>query len=164
MLKTKFLKLKVFFLIILIAVGILFTYRQNSMEQAVQARAQNYAVSSWSGDYMLLARLVSGEARGEPYLGQVGVAAVILNRAKHPKFPPTVAGVIFQPGAFESVNNGQIWAAYPTRSNFNAARDALNGWDPTYGSLYFWNPYKWVSPWIWTRRIVTQIGRHVFGR
>ncbi|MCR4431453.1 MAG: cell wall hydrolase [Tepidanaerobacteraceae bacterium] len=130
----------------------------------MQARTEDYAVSSWNGDYMLLARLVSGEARGEPFPGQVGVAAVILNRAKHPKFPPTVAGVIFQPGAFESVSNGQIWASYPSRSNFNAAREALNGWDPTYGSLYFWNPYKWVSPWVWTRRVMTQIGRHVFGK
>jgi len=161
---TRLSKLKIIFLIILITLGIFTYYHKNSMEQSVQAKAEDYAVSSWNGNYMLLARLVSGEARGEPYMGQVGVAAVILNRTQNPKFPPTVSGVIFQPGAFESVRNGQIWAAYPSRSNFDAAREALNGWDPTYGSLYFWNPYKRVSPWIWTRRVMTQIGRHVFGR
>ncbi|MGB9812524.1 MAG: cell wall hydrolase [Thermovenabulum sp.] len=125
---------------------------------------KNALVTVRSSDYVLLARLVSGEARGEPYRGQVGVAAVVINRVKSPKFPNSIPGVIFQPRAFESVSNGQIWAVYPSRTNFNAARDALNGFDPTYGSLFFWNPYKVVSPWIWTRKIIVQIGRHVFGR
>ncbi|MDI3534227.1 MAG: hypothetical protein PWQ82_592 [Thermosediminibacterales bacterium] len=116
-----------------------------------------------SDDLWLLARLVSGEARGEPYQGQVAVAAVILNRVRSPKFPATVAGVIYQPHAFESVSNGQIWAKRPSAENIRAARAALNGWDPTYGSLFFWNPFKKVSKWIWSRKIVQRIGRHVFG-
>jgi N-acetylmuramoyl-L-alanine amidase len=133
-------------------------------EQGAKAYERSYAISSREGDYMLLARLVSGEARGEPYHGQVAVASVILNRVRHPRFPNSVAGVVYQPGAFESVRNGQIWADHPSRANFNAARQALDGWDPTYGCLYFWNPYKRVSPWIWTRTIITQIGKHVFGK
>ncbi|WP_422444587.1 cell wall hydrolase [Thermoanaerobacterium sp. DL9XJH110] len=162
-LKFKKLKMAVIFMLTaaLMITGVALNRRQALQTQSL---ANNYAVSARGGDYVLLARLVSGEARGEPYVGQVGVAAVILNRVRHPRFPGSVPGVIFQPGAFESVRNGQIWAKYPSRSNFNAARDAINGWDPTYGSLYFWNPYKRVSPWIWTRRIITRIGRHVFGR
>jgi len=112
----------------------------------------------------LLARLVAAEAANEPYAGQVGVAAVVLNRVEHPSFPNTLAGVIYQPLAFESVSRGWIWQAPVFGSARRAAVDALNGWDPTYGSLYFWNPAKRVSPWIWTRQIVTQIGRHVFAR
>lgn len=112
----------------------------------------------------LLARLIAAEARGEPYVGQVAVAAVILNRVKNPRFPKSVAGVIFQPGAFESVANGLIWRRTPTASEYRAARAALNGWDPTYGATFFWNPYKPVgSRWIWTRKIIVRLGRHVFG-
>jgi N-acetylmuramoyl-L-alanine amidase len=116
-----------------------------------------------SGDLWTLARLVSGEAKGEPYIGQVAVAAVIINRVRSPKFPASVSGVVYQPKAFESVSNGEIWRHPPNTNNIKAARQALNGWDPTYGALFFWNPYKPVSRWIWTRRIITQIGRHVFG-
>jgi N-acetylmuramoyl-L-alanine amidase len=129
-----------------------------------QAKAKHYAISSWEGDHTLLARLVAGEAEGEPYAGQVGVAAVILNRSKNAKFPPTIADVVYQPGAFESVSNGLIWSRYPSRSNFEAARQAMDGWDPTYGCIFFWNPYKPVSSWIWSRSIITQIGQHVFAK
>ncbi|HHY70648.1 MAG TPA: spore cortex-lytic protein [Thermoanaerobacterales bacterium] len=129
-----------------------------------QAKAKHYVVSSWEGDHTLLARLVAGEAEGEPYAGQVGVAAVIINRSKHAKFPPTIADVVYQSGAFESVSNGLIWSRYPSRSNFDAARQAMDGWDPTYGCIFFWNPYKPVSSWIWSRSIITQIGRHVFAK
>ncbi len=122
------------------------------------------AVADPGGTVGLLARLVAAEARGEPYAGQVGVAAVILNRVQHPDFPKTVAGVVFQPHAFESVSNGLIWARQPTATEVQAAVDALNGWDPTYGAIFFWNPAKPVNPWIWTRTIITQIGRHVFAR
>lgn len=124
----------------------------------------NVATIPRSGDQILLARLIAGEATGEPYTGQVGVGSVILNRVKHPKFPNSVAGVIYQPGAFESVGNGYIWSRVPTRTNYQAAVQALSGWDPTYGCLYFWNPNKPVSRWIWSRRIVTQIGKHIFGK
>lgn len=111
----------------------------------------------------LLARVITGEARGESYVGQVAVAAVVLNRVRSSSFPSSVSGVVYQPLAFEAVSDGQIWMQ-PTSTAFRAARDALNGWDPTYGSLYYWNPYKPVNPWVWTRSIITQIGRHVFAR
>lgn len=111
----------------------------------------------------LLTRLIAAEATGEPYEGQVAVAAVMLNRVRHASFPNTISGVIYQPRAFESVGNGLIWRVTDLTTARKAAMDALNGWDPTYGALYFWNPYKPVSSWIWTRRIVRQIGNHVFG-
>jgi len=112
----------------------------------------------------LLARLIQAEAEGEPYAGQVAVAAVILNRVQSPEFPNSISGVAYQPLAFESVMNGLIWRRNPTQEAYNAARDALNGWDPTYGATFFWNPSKPVSPWIWTRSIIVQIGNHVFAR
>jgi N-acetylmuramoyl-L-alanine amidase len=114
-------------------------------------------------DLWLLARVVSGEAHDEPYVGQVAVASVILNRVKSPQFPSTVAGVIYEPDAFESVSNGIMWSLPPMDEHMAAAQVALDGWDPTYGALYFWNPAKEVSPWIWSRNIITAIGRHVFG-
>ncbi|HHV54569.1 MAG TPA: spore cortex-lytic enzyme [Firmicutes bacterium] len=117
-----------------------------------------------SDELGLLARVVAGEARGEPYTGQVAVAAIILNRVRSPKFPNTISGVIFQPGAFESVSNGLIWRRTPNATEIQAARDALNGWDPTMGALFFWNPAKPVSGWIWSRPIVVSYGRHVFAR
>jgi len=112
-------------------------------------------------DLNLLARLVYGEARGEPYTGQVAVAAVVLNRVKSSKFPNSVAGVIYQPGAFDVVSDGQINMA-PDSTAIKAARDALNGWDPTYGCVYYYNPQTATSKWIWTTKKVTQIGKHVF--
>ncbi|MGI6130225.1 MAG: cell wall hydrolase [bacterium] len=114
-------------------------------------------------DVWLLARVISGEAHNEPYVGQVAVGAVILNRVRSPEFPPTVSGVVYDIDAFESVSNGIMWALPPTDEHIAAAQVALDGWDPTYGSLYFWNPSKDVSPWIWSRNIITTIGRHVFG-
>lgn len=115
-----------------------------------------------SEDIDLLARVIEAEAQGEPYIGKVAVAAVILNRVRHPEFPNTLSGVIFQPHAFESVTNGLIWRRTPTEESRRAAIDALNGWDPTYGSIFFWNPYKPVSPWIWSRPVAVQYGNHVF--
>lgn len=110
----------------------------------------------------LLARTIAAEAEGEPFEGQVAVAAVILNRVNHPGFPNTISGVIYQPHAFESVSNGLIWRRTPSEEAYRAARAALNGWDPTYGAIFFWNPSKPVTPWIWSRQIVTRIGNHVF--
>lgn len=117
-----------------------------------------------AGDANLLARLVAAEAEGEPYQGMVAVASVMLNRVENAKFPNTMSGVIFQPGAFESVSNGLIWQRSPSRQAVSAARDALNGYDPTYGCLFFWNPSKPVSGWIWSRSIAVRIGKHVFAR
>lgn len=117
--------------------------------------------SQSSSDLYLLAKCVHAEARGEPYAGQVGVAAVILNRVKSSKFPNSIAGVIYQPWAFTSVADGQI-NYEPDTTAYNAARDAMNGWDPTYGCLFFYNPSTSTSSWIYNRQVVTTIGDHVF--
>ena len=109
----------------------------------------------------LLARLVSGEARGEPYVGQVAVAAVVLNRVKHDAFPNTISGVIFQTGAFDAVWDGQF-DMEPTESARRAARDALGGWDPTGGCIYYYNPRTATNSWIWTRQVQLTIGQHAF--
>ena len=114
-----------------------------------------------SSNLNLLARLVYGEARGEPYTGQVAVAAVVLNRVKSSSFPNTVSGVIYQAGAFSVVSDGQINLT-PNQTAYNAARDALNGWDPSYGSIYYFNPNTDTSSWIWSRPHVITIGNHRF--
>ncbi|NLY18713.1 MAG: spore cortex-lytic enzyme [Clostridiaceae bacterium] len=114
-------------------------------------------------DLNLLAHLVHGEARGEPYIGQVAVAAVVLNRVADSRFPNTIAGVIYQPGAFDAVSDGQI-NLEPTSQSYKAARDALNGWDPTYGCIYYYNPNTATSKWIWTRPILLTIGKHNFAK
>lgn len=113
-------------------------------------------------DKLLLARLIYGEGRGEPYEGQVAIGAVVLNRVESPDFPDTIRKVIYQKGAFDAVSDGQINLT-PNETAFLAAEDALNGWDPTGGALYYWNPATATSPWIWRINITGQIGRHVFG-
>lgn len=114
-----------------------------------------------NSDMALLAKCVHAEARGESYVGQVAVAAVILNRVKSPKFPNTISGVIYQPYAFTCVNDGQINLS-PNQSAYNAAQDAMNGWDPTYGAIYYYNPKTATSSWIRTRSTTVTIGKHVF--
>ena len=114
-----------------------------------------------TGDLNLLARLVYAEARGEPYTGQVAVAAVVLNRVKSSSFPNTVSGVIYQAGAFSVVSDGQINLS-PNDTAKRAASDALNGWDPTYGCLYYYNPSTATSTWIRQKTIKLTIGNHVF--
>lgn len=114
-----------------------------------------------SSDLYLLAKCVHAEARGEPYAGQVAVAAVILNRVKDAAFPNTISGVIYQPWAFTAVNDGQI-NLEPNSTAYQAAQDALNGWDPTYGCLYYYNPTTATSKWIFSRQTVVTIGKHVF--
>ncbi|MBE7042946.1 MAG: spore cortex-lytic enzyme [Ruminococcaceae bacterium] len=116
-----------------------------------------------NSDLELLARCVSAEARGEPYQGQVAVAAVILNRVNSASFPGSIAGVVYQPGAFSSVNDGQI-NMEPTASARNAAQEALSGVDPSYGSIYFYNPAKSTSKWIFSRPTVVTIGSHIFAK
>lgn len=116
-----------------------------------------------NNDVQLLARIIHAEARAEPYTGQVAVGAVILNRVRSSEFPNTIASVLYQPLAFESVSNGQFNIP-PNSENFRAARDAINGWDPSYGSLFFWNPSKPVISWIWSRNVVVQYGDHVFAK
>lgn len=117
--------------------------------------------SSLSNDVNLLATVINGEARGESYEGQVAVGAVILNRVKHSSFPNTIAGVVYQKGAFSAVDDGQINATMES-SCINAARDALNGWDPTGGAIYYYNPRTATSSWIRTRPVIKTIGNHVF--
>lgn len=120
--------------------------------------------ASRNDDFTLLCRMISAEARGEPYTGQVAVGAVILNRVDHPSFPNTVAGVLFQPGAFSPVADGQFYKVTITDSARRAAQDALNGWDPTGGAIYFYNPAKSTSKWIFSRPVVLTIGEHVFAK
>lgn len=119
--------------------------------------------SNSTSDVQLIARAINGEARGEPYEGQVAVGAVILNRVKSSKFPNTISGVIYEPGAFTAVSDGQINVAIEEGSTvLNAARDALNGWDPTGGALYYFNPNTATNSWIWSRPLIKTIGKHRF--
>lgn len=117
--------------------------------------------SSSSSNVNLLARIINGEARGETYEGQVAVGAVVLNRVEHPSFPNSIAGVIYQPQAFTAVDDGQINASV-TASCIRAAKDALNGWDPTGGAIYYYNPRTATNRWIRSRPVITTIGKHVF--
>ncbi len=121
----------------------------------------NDASSSTSADVELLARLISAESRGEPYSGQVAVGAVVLNRVKHPSFPNTLSGVVYQSGAFSCIGDGQFYEPID-KTAYQAARDALNGVDPSGGALYYYNPRKATSNWIWSREVITVIGEHYF--
>ncbi|HHW35966.1 MAG TPA: spore cortex-lytic enzyme [Bacillales bacterium] len=112
-------------------------------------------------DIQLMANAVYGEARGESYAGQVAVAAVILNRVNSPSFPNTISGVIFEPGAFTAVADGQIWLT-PNETAKKAVIDAINGWDPTGNAIYYFNPDTATSAWIWSRPQIKQIGKHIF--
>lgn len=133
----------------------------------IQSSSSSPASSSVGGysssDLNLIARAVYGEARGEPYTGQVAVAAVILNRVRDSRFPKTVAGVVYQAGAFDVVADGQINLT-PNDTAYKAVRDAVNGWDPTYGCLYYYNPRTATNKWIRSLPISTTIGSHVFCR
>lgn len=134
---------------------------KQAQDKAPDYKATNQGVTR-DEEVTLMAKAITGEARGEPYIGQVAVGAVILNRVRHPDFPNTIAGVIYQPQAFTAVDDGQINLA-PTESSMKAARDALNGWDPTGGCRYYWNPATATSKWIWTRTVEKKIGKHWFG-
>ncbi len=116
---------------------------------------------STSGDVDLLARLISAEARGEPYSGQVAVGAVVLNRVESPAFPSTISGVIYQSGAFTCLQDGQFWKPVAD-SAYRAAREAINGSDPSGGAIYYYNPRTATSKWILSRRVLTTIGNHRF--
>ncbi|MCH1640649.1 spore cortex-lytic enzyme [Paenibacillus timonensis] len=131
----------------------------------VKAESTDLSASNAMGlsenDLRIMANAVYGESRGEPFEGQVAVAAVILNRVKSPSFPNTVSGVIFQPGAFTAVADGQIWLE-PNDQARKAVQQALNGWDPTGGCIYYFNPNTATSKWIWSRPQVKTIGEHIF--
>jgi N-acetylmuramoyl-L-alanine amidase len=146
-----------------------FTYYGGSAQTKYGGRGniRPTAVNTPSGfsqnDIQLLANAVYGEARGEPYEGQVAVAAVILNRLKHPAFPKTISGIIFEPGAFTAVSDGQIWLT-PNETAKRAVLDAIHGWDPSDGAIYYFNPATATSKWIWSRPQIKQIGKHIFCR
>lgn len=117
--------------------------------------------SSYNSNLNLLARVIYGEARGEPYTGQVAVGAVCMNRVKSSSFPNTLSGVVYQSGAFDAVSDGQINLT-PNSTARKAAQDALNGWDPSYGAIYYFNPSTATNKWIWSRPMTVTIGKHRF--
>ena len=123
----------------------------------------SYAQNSNSSNEQLLARAIAGEARGETYVGMVAVAAVIINRTTDSRFPKTIPGVIYQPGAFSAVDDGQI-NVNPDQQALKAARDALNGFDPTGGCVYYWNPTKTTNQWMQSKQASTKIGKHNFAK
>lgn len=140
--------------------GIVGTKTAQAMGISLKSTSSSSSSTS-STDLNLLARVVYGEARGEPYTGQVAVAAVVLNRVKSSSFPNTIAGVVYQSGAFDCVSDGQINLT-PNQTAYNAARDAMNGWDPSYGCLFYYNPKTATSKWMLSRTVKLNIGNHAF--
>jgi N-acetylmuramoyl-L-alanine amidase len=139
--------------------------QQNNVAQANRGNVNpagdmRYSISDTQ--YQILVRLIHAEAGGEQLKGQVAVAAVLLNRIKSGKFPKSISANVFRNGEFESVSNGYIWSNDPSATSYKAAMLAIKGWDPTYGALYFYNPAKTSSRWIWSRPIYTRIGNHYF--
>jgi len=152
------IKIILLFIILIISVTAIVILNSNISNQNI-----SYAATSNNSDIQLMARAINGEARGEPYEGQVAVGAVILNRVKSSKFPNTIAGVIYQPGAFTAVADGQINQPIAEGSTvYKAAQDAKNGWDPTGGCIYYFNPNTATNKWIWSRPHVKTIGKHRF--
>lgn len=151
---------KIFSIIIIVAALIFATLSVYNIETNMANAASNAASES---DVQLMARAINGEARGEPYEGQVAVGAVILNRVKDSNFPNTISGVIYESGAFTAVTDGQINVPIKEGSTvLKAARDALNGWDPTGGAIYYYNPDTATNKWIWSRPTIKVIGKHKF--
>lgn len=151
----------IFFIIIsTICIFIVENFQENPI---ILAEVKSLAATSNTSDIQLMARAINGEARGEPYEGQVAVGAVILNRVKDSRFPNSISGVIYQSGAFTAVSDGQINAAISEGSTvYKAAQDAMNGWDPTGGCVYYFNPATATNKWIWSRPLVKTIGKHRF--
>ena len=138
-------------------IGIYIFFKQGNQTEVYAANSSN------TSDVQLMARAINGEARGEPYEGQVAVGAVILNRVKSSNFPNTIAGVIYQSGAFTAVSDGQINVSIKEGSTvLKAAQDAMNGWDPSGGALYYFNPSTATNKWIWSRPLIKTIGKHRF--
>lgn len=154
------MKIKKFFIIPILFLMVTGVYVLiNLLPKNVEAASD----SSSTSDLQLMARAINGEARGEPYEGQVAVGAVILNRVKSSQFPNTIAGVIYEKGAFTAVSDGQINVAIKEGSTvLKAARDAMNGWDPTGGAIYYFNPSTATNKWIWSRPLIKTIGKHRF--
>jgi N-acetylmuramoyl-L-alanine amidase len=148
--------------LILFALFVGFVFASSS-EQSFASNAGKSTNGFSENDIRLLSNAVYGEARGEPYVGQVAVAAVILNRLEDKNFPDTVSGIIFQPGAFTAVADGQIYLT-PNKTARKAVMDAINGMDPSDGCTYYFNPVTATSKWIWSRPQVKKIGKHIFCR
>ena len=127
----------------------------------INSSSSSSSSSSNSSDINLLSRIIYSESRGEPYAGQVAVGAVVLNRVKSSSFPNSIAGVIYQSGAFDAVSDGHINLT-PNSTAKKAAQDALNGWDPSYGAIYYFNPSTATNKWIWSRPMTVTIGKHRF--
>lgn len=160
--KVKSILYKIILIILAIITTFLAVFGILELVQREPVKASN---SGNTSDVQLLARAINGEARGEPYEGQVAVGAVILNRVKDSKFPNTIAGVIYQSGAFTAVADGQINVPIEEGATVvKAARDALNGWDPTDGAIYYFNPDTATNKWIWSRPLIKTIGKHRFCR
>lgn len=147
----------------LTADGIVGARTEKALKITLTGKSTSSSSTVSSANLDLLARCVYAEARGEPYTGQVAIAAVVLNRVKSSSFPNTVSGVIYQKNAFTCVNDGQINLT-PNSSAYSAAKDALNGWDPTNGCLYYYNPATATSKWIWSLKVELKIGKHSFAR
>lgn len=153
-------KIGLFILIFAASIGMVTILSSNKKYVSTSLAASS---SNSTSDIQLMARAINGEARGEPYEGQVAVGAVILNRVKSSQFPNTIAGVIYQSGAFTAVSDGQINQPIAEDSTvYKAARDAMNGWDPTSGCIYYFNPNTATNKWIWSRPLVKTIGKHRF--
>ena len=153
----KYLKFIIAAILIMLSTICIFIVDKSSTNNVSKAK------STSTSDIQLMARAINGEARGEPYEGQVAVGAVILNRVKDSRFPNSISGVIYQPGAFTAVSDGQINAAISEGSTvYKAAQDAINGWDPTSGCVYYFNPNTATNSWIWSRPVIKTIGKHRF--
>jgi len=151
-------KIGILFTMLILAIIAIVVFDNDISKQNI-----SYAATSNTSDIQLMARAINGEARGEPYEGQVAVGAVILNRVKSSQFPNTIAGVIYQSGAFTAVSDGQINVPIEEGSTvYKAAKDAMNGWDPTGGCIYYFNPNTATNKWIWSRPQVKTIGKHIF--
>lgn len=150
---------------ILAAVSFILIFTMQVAFVTIGKQEQVMAAGNYKNELQLLARCVNGEARGEPYAGQVAVAAVILNRVKHPSFPNTISSVIYQKGAFTATVDGQINVPISEGSSvYKACRDAMNGWDPTGGAIYYYNPKKTTNKWIYSREVIKIIGSHRFAK
>ena len=153
----KYLKIILTIIFIILSTICIFIVDKGNVNNVSLAKTTN------TSDIQLMARAINGEARGEPYEGQVAVGAVILNRVKDSRFPNSISGVIYQPGAFTAVSDGQINAAISEDSTvYKAAQDAMNGWDPTGGCVYYFNPSTATNKWIWSRPLIKTIGKHRF--
>ena len=156
-------KSKAIKIIILLTILILLITNFSAIKNIFTPKVEAASNSNSASDVQLLARAINGEARGEPYEGQVAVGAVILNRVKASNFPNTISGVIYQPGAFTAVSDGQINVALEDSATVvKAARDAINGWDTSGGAIYYFNPNTATNSWIWSRPLIKTIGKHRF--